>query len=114
MLILSGGAVANIAINYLLIPVLGIEGAAIATLAGYAISDVVGVIVLQKMKLMKIQPRFILATGMMVIFILIWRVAIKDNIFVSFIVALMVTILMLLLYRKDLMKLIGALKGKKK
>jgi hypothetical protein len=41
-------------------------------------------------------------------------VAIKDNIFVSFIVALMVTILMLLLYRKDLMKLIGALKGKKK
>ena len=73
MLILSGGAVANIAINYLLIPVLGIEGAAIATLAGYAISDVVGVIVLQKMKLMKIQPRFILATGMMVIFILIWR-----------------------------------------
>ena len=60
-----------IAINYLLIPILGIEGAAIATLAGYAISDVVGVIVLQKMKLMKIQPRFILATGMMVIFILI-------------------------------------------
>lgn len=71
MLVLSGGAVANIAINYLLIPILGIEGAAIATLAGYAISDVVGVIVLQKMKLMKIQPRFILATGMMVIFILI-------------------------------------------
>lgn len=114
MLILSGGALANIAINYLLIPILGIEGAAIATLAGYAISDVVGIIVLQKMKLMKIQPRFILATGMMVIFILIWRVVIKDNIFVSFIVALMVTILMLLLYRKDLMKLIGALKGKKK
>ena len=114
MLILSGGALANIAINYLLIPILGIEGTAIATLAGYAISDVVGIIVLQKMKLMKIQPRFILATGMMVIFILIWRVVIKDNIFVSFIVALMVTILMLLLYRKDLMKLIGALKGKKK
>ena len=35
MLILSSGVVINILINYFLIPVLGIEGAAIATLLGY-------------------------------------------------------------------------------
>ena len=37
MLILSSGVVINIVINYFLIPVLGIEGAAIATLLGYVV-----------------------------------------------------------------------------
>lgn len=114
MLILSGGAIANIAINYYLIPVLGIEGAAIATLAGYAISDIVGVLVLQKMNLLRIQPRFIAASGMMLAYILLWRLIIKDNVLVSFIVAVLVSVLMILLYRKDLTKLSASLKGKKK
>lgn len=114
MLILSGGAIANIAINYYLIPVLGIEGAAIATLAGYAISDIVGVLVLQKMNLLRIQPRFIAASGMMLAYILLWRLIIKDNVLVSFIAAVLALLLMVLLYRKDLTKLLTSLKGKKK
>jgi O-antigen/teichoic acid export membrane protein len=114
MLILSGGAIANIAINYYLIPVLGIEGAAIATLAGYAISDIVGVLVLQKMNLLRIQPRFIATTGMMLVYILVWRLIIKDNVLVSFIAAVLTSLLMVLLYRKDLTKLLENLKGKKK
>lgn len=114
MLILSGGAIANIAINYYLIPVIGIEGAAIATLAGYAISDIVGVIVLQKMNLLRIQPRFIAAAGMMLVYILVWRLIIKDNVLVSFIAAVLASLLMVLLYRKDLTKLLASLKGKKK
>ena len=114
MLILSGGAIANIAINYYLIPVLGIEGAAIATLAGYAISDIVGVLVLQKMNLLRIQPRFIATTGMMLVYIFVWRLIIKDNVLVSFIAAILTSLLMVLLYRKDLTKLLENLKGKKK
>lgn len=114
MLILSGGAIANIAINYYLIPALGIEGAAIATLAGYAISDIVGVLVLQKMNLLRIQPRFIDATGLMLAYILLWRLIIKDNVLVSFIAAVLVLLLMILLYRKDLTTLLVSLKGKKK
>ena len=114
MLILSGGAIANIAINYYLIPVLGIEGAAIATLAGYAISDIVGVLVLQKMNLLRIQPRFIATTGMMLVYILVWRLIIKDYVLVSFIAAVLTSLLMVLLYRKDLTKLLENLKGKKK
>ena len=114
MLILSGGAIANIAINYYLIPVLGIEGAAIATLAGYAISDIVGVLVLQKMNLFRIQPRFIAASGMMLAYILLWRLIIKDNVLISFMAAVLASFLMVLLYRKDLTKLLESLKGKKK
>ena len=113
MLILSGGAIANIAINYYLIPILGIEGAAIATLAGYAISDIVGVFVLQKMKLLRIRPRFIQAAGMMLAYILLWRLIIKDRVFASFIAAVLLSFLMTLLYRKDLAKLLTSLKGKK-
>lgn len=114
MLILSGGAIANIAINYYLIPVLGIEGAAIATLAGYVVSDVVGVIVLYKMKLLRIRFRFMLASAMMLAYILLWRLSIKNNVLVSFMVAVLVSFLMVLLYREDLMKLMENLKGKKK
>ena len=114
MLILSGGAIANIAINYYLIPVLGSEGAAIATLAGYAISDIVGVLVLQKMNLFRIQPRFIAASGMMLAYILLWRLIIKDNVLISFMAAVLASFLMVLLYRKDLTKLLESLKGKKK
>lgn len=114
MLILSVGAIANIAINYFLIPILGIEGAAIATLVGYVISDIVGVIILQKMKLFRIQPRFIVASGMMSAYILLWRLVIKDNVLVSFLAAFLVSLLMILLYQKDLTRLLASLKGKKK
>lgn len=113
MLILSGGAIANIGINYYLIPVLGIEGAAIATLAGYAISDIVGVIVLQKMKLLRIQPRFAAASGIMLVYILIWRWIAKDSVCVSFMAAVLASLLMVLLYRSDLTNLLARLKGKK-
>ena len=113
MLILSGGAIANVGINYYLIPTLGIEGAAIATLAGYVISDIVGVIVLQKMKLLRIQPRFAAASGIMLIYILIWRLIAKDSVCVSFMAAVLVSLLMVLLYRRDLTNLLARLKGKK-
>lgn len=113
MLILSGGAIANIGINYYLIPLLGIEGAAIATLAGYAISDIVGVIVLQKMKLLRIQPRFAVASGIMLVYILIWRLIAKDSVCVSFMTAGLASLLMVLLYRSDLTNLLARLKGKK-
>ena len=69
MLILSSGVVINIVINYFLIPVLGIEGAAIATLLGYVVSDVICVVVLCKMKLMVINFKFVLATIIMMIYI---------------------------------------------
>ena len=41
LLILSSGAIINIIVNYFLIPVLGIEGASMATLLGYVVSDII-------------------------------------------------------------------------
>lgn len=112
MLILSGGSLVNIVINYSLIPILGIEGAAIATLMGYIVSDIVGIIVLQKMKLMRIQTRFILASILMLCFVMTWRLFVKNNVVLSFVVALIISILMIFLYRKDVMRLMKNLNQK--
>mgnify|MGYP002704527992 FL=1 len=69
LFILSGGAFINILLNFFLIPKIGIEGAAIATLVGYAVSDIIAIIVLFKIKLMIINCRFIIVTILMVCFI---------------------------------------------
>ncbi len=74
MFILSFGAVLNVILNLLLIPRIGIEGAAIATLAGYFVADVVCMVVLYNMNLMIVTMRFIFVFIAVAIFMLFWRV----------------------------------------
>ena len=101
MFILSMGAVANIAINYFLIPVLGIEGASLATLMGYAISDMICVIVLCKMKLMVVEKKFIAATLGMILFFVIWRLFIPSDTVLGLGLELSFCFYLLFLYRSD-------------
>lgn len=110
MFILSAGAVVNIIINLYLIPVLGIEGASIATLLGYLVSDVICVIVLIKMNLMVIESKFIWASLGMVAYMLIWRLFISSNWLLGFIFAIIITGYFAFLYRKDLMNFVKMLK----
>lgn len=110
MLILSSGVVINIVINYFLIPVLGIEGAAIATLLGYVVSDVICVVVLCKMKLMVINFKFVLATIVMMIYIIAWRLMFSNKILIGTISAIIVSIIMIFLYREDLKRLLAMIK----
>lgn len=110
MIILSTGAAVNIVINYLLIPVLGIEGASLATLMGYFVSDVVCVIVLYKMKLMELDTKFFVAVGAMLVYFVIWRMFIKSNFLVGTIAAILVTMVFLFLYRKEIGKIVGKVK----
>ena len=110
MFILSMGAMANIAINYFLIPVLGIEGASLATLMGYAISDVICVIVLCKMKLMVVEKKFIAATLGMILFFVIWRFFIPSNVIWGLGLAIIFCSYFTFLYRSDIMKLVKMIK----
>lgn len=112
MLILSAGAVANVVINYLMIPILGIEGAAIATLIGYAISDVLAVIVLQRMKLLQIEKRFAIASGIMIAFIIAWRLIIGKNVLASICMALVVSAIMSCMYLRDIQQLMKGINSK--
>lgn len=110
--ILSAGAIINIILNLLLIPKIGIEGAALATLIGYVISDIIVIIVLEKMRLMRISLNFIIATIIMCGFIVIWRFEIKEYILISAIVSIVCMLIYIWLYRKDLQKFVLQIKGK--
>lgn len=102
MLILSAGAVINVIINLVLIPVLGIEGAAIATLMGYVVSDIVCIIVLHRMKLMVISGRFLAASGVAAVFLILWRLVFPANFPAGTIGAVAATLSLIGLYRKDI------------
>lgn len=110
--ILSAGAVANIIMNLFLIPKIGIEGAALATLIGYVISDIIVISVLKKMQLMRISFEFIISTILVVGFMVLWRFRIKEDILVSTIVCLMIIGAYMWLYRNDLKKFISQIKEK--
>lgn len=102
MLILSVGAVINVIINLVLIPVLGIEGAAIATLMGYVVSDIVCVIVLCRMQLMVISGRFLAASGVAAVFLILWRLIFSTSFPAGTIGAVAATLSLIGLYRKDI------------
>lgn len=110
LFILSAGATVNIVLNIVLIPRIGIEGAAIATLVGYIVSDIVVVIVLTRMKLMTISKPFLFAVLLMLIYILIWRFVLKQYILVSLFVAVVCVSVYIFLYKEDLKVLFLQLK----
>lgn len=113
MFILSVGAVLNIICNYFLIPVLGIEGASIATLLGYVVSDIVCVIVLWRMNLMIVSERFIKSSLIMVGFMIAWRLLFSDLFIIGTVAAVMLTAVMILLYYDEVKKITDKLKNRK-
>lgn len=102
MFILSFGAITNIMINFLLIPKLGIEGAAIATLIGYIVSNVICIVLLQRMKLMILSKRFFITVSIPIIYILVWRLMFWERSVINIILAIIVCALYSCLYKKDM------------
>jgi len=96
-LCLALGAGTNVLLNYILIPRLGIIGASIATLIGYAISVVVAVIVTQKMGLFRITKRFVVSSILIVIDIL----AMQFDTVNIYIANLILVIVICFIYRGD-------------
>lgn len=103
--ILGTGAMFNIGLNFILIPRVGIEGAAVATLAGYGLSVIICLCVLQHMKLMKISGKFAACFGAFVLYAVLWRVALKEQAVWSLVLAVGVIVIYIICYRNDLKKL---------
>ena len=112
MLILSAGAVINVILNYFLIPVLGIEGASIATLMGYVVSDIICVIVLCRMRLMVMSWRFVVAAGVIGVYVIVWRLVFSQNSIIGTLGAVIASAIMVWMYRRDVKGLVMALKEK--
>lgn len=109
--ILSAGAIFNVVLNYALIPRIGIEGASIATLSGYILTDIIVVIVLSKMKLMLVTKRLIASAAFMSIFFICWRLLFINNLVIGMICAVLFMMCIVFLYRSELRILINMVKN---
>lgn len=113
LVLLSTGAIINIVLNLFLIPRLGIEGASIATMIGYVVSDVICVIVLIRMRLMVISKRFIMVVMVFVVAFCSWRIVFLGMGWgVGVALALLTAACIAWLYRNELSWLAGALTKK--
>lgn len=110
IIILSMGALINVILNYILIPIIGIEGASFATLIGYVVSILLALLVLTNMNLINIPKRFIISTILFVIFFVIWRFLIQDNVLLSLFFASLFIACFVVLYRRDILSLIYKIK----
>lgn len=106
VIILGGGAILNIILNLYLIPRIGIEGAAIATLAGYTTSVVIAGIWLYKVELFVVEPRLFVVAGSTLLYFVIWRLFLQSHFWISFLFAAVMVIGYIWLYKGDLQQLI--------
>lgn len=111
MFILSIGAVANVFLNFLLIPLIGIEGAAIATLIGYVISDVICMLVLCKMQLMVITKRFLIDCLLMFVYFIIWRMFLTTHWIIAIFITAIYIVVFALLYKKEVRGILSRVKN---
>ncbi|MDP4142952.1 MAG: oligosaccharide flippase family protein [Bacillota bacterium] len=109
--ILAFGAVINIVLNYLLIPIWGIEGSAVATLIGYISSVVICSIVLQRMKLIIISKRFLIDCLLLIVYFIFWRIVFRKVFILSFILSICVIALFGILYKEELKNIMGKVRS---
>lgn len=104
------GAGLNVLLNYLMIPVLGIEGASIATLIGYSSSVFIMAVITTKMKLLKIQRRFVVSASVTVLFFVLSKLLLNKTFLLWLAVSLLSVGSILFFYREELQKLKGRMK----
>lgn len=99
--VLFGGAIINVILNEVLISKIGIEGAAIATLAGYSISLIICLVILQSNNLFIISNRLLIYIIAMALYFILWRFLTLDSLLCSIIIFAVFIIFTVLLYRKE-------------
>ncbi len=105
MIILIIGAASNVGFNYILIPRMGIEGAAVGTLIGYVVSLVIACVVLLRMKLLVIKGRFYVSVCVMAAVMTAWRLFASRAILPSLAMAVAGSLIIMVLYFGDIKKL---------
>ncbi|MCI8514241.1 MAG: oligosaccharide flippase family protein [Lachnospiraceae bacterium] len=109
MVILLSGAALNVVLNLWFIPRIGIEGAAIATLTGYMVSNVIAVVVLRKMRLLDLSLRFCACAGVMLVYFVAWRFIFSQSVEIGIVAAWNMMLVCVWFYRQDLRQLICVL-----
>ena len=102
--ILLSSAIINVILNFVLIQMIGIEGAAIGTLFGFVFSVLLTSFVLFKMNLFNFSLKFVFVTILMFCYFVGWRIYYKLNIVLSFCLAIIFSLIVFLIYYNDLIK----------
>lgn len=102
VLILIAGAVINVILNLLLIPAIGIEGAAAATVSGYVIAVVLCIAVLSHRKLWVLSGRFMIVTVVFLFVGMVWRFFTYHNFIGSIVLLNAMAFIYAYLYRKEI------------
>lgn len=110
MFILSSGAVVNILLNRILIPCMGIEGAAVSTLFGYVITCLVDIVILMKCNLMRPSFRFLIAVIIEIIYFVIWRICFPKDLILGLMASLIIIFCYVILYSKDIKSMVMSIK----
>ena len=113
VLIVFTGAVINLLFNYYLIPFLGIEGAGIATLVGYACIVFVCSVVLIKMKLLVIRNKFIVCSVILIFNLIFWRLFSTSNAAYELLLSSFLVIIYVIAYKNDIVNFFGKLRNDK-
>lgn len=105
LLALSSGAILNVIFNFMMVPVIGIEGASIATVLGYVLSLGICIVILKKMKLININPKVKYSVIVFIGYFIIWRVVLHNSSILSILVAVFIECFYLLLYKDKLLEI---------
>jgi O-antigen/teichoic acid export membrane protein len=110
---LALGAICNIILNAYLIPSVGIEGGAIATVVGYLLSVIIVSVLAINRNLLIIRRRFLLFSVFTIVYILINRIAFHGNLSLSIIGTFIGILLALILYNDEVRKIFKMLRKNK-
>ena len=113
VLILGFGAIVNLGLNYVLIPLIGIEGASVATLSGYIVSLIILCVVLVKMRLMILSRRFCVMVIALAFYMLIWRMLFSENLLMGLTLGLVFAVFVILLYKREIGLMTSIIKKRK-
>lgn len=107
LLTLSVGAIMNIILNYMLIRVMGNEGASIATVTGYLLSVFICLAILTHMKLIHVNKGAIFNFATLLLYFLLWRLILHQNNILSISTAIILSITIGLRYKTELHEIIN-------
>lgn len=112
--ILTISVIANLVINWFCIPMIGIEGAALGTLAAYALSVFLYVRILSRKKLLELRPVFLISTVIFFTYFICWRFFLREDIYLNLGAVFIICDIFLFLYRKDFKQLIEQIRRMKR
>lgn len=101
LIVLLLGACVNLIVNWLLIPILGIEGASIATFFGYVVTNIGILIMLVHMGLLTVRLRLAIVAILYMLYLCFWRFGLLANWLVMCAGFLVFSAFLFFMYRDD-------------